>query len=115
MSDLAVAGLDEIPGDGGGAAKMGIVRFSARIVDFLYALHRFCRHWAAHVTGPDTHGANAGRTTPIRSPAVVIVNIALHLPRHGPIGVDIGTVVDLLPGQSYLEFTADVIDVSQGT
>ncbi len=57
--------------------------------------------------------ARAQNGAPIRTPAIVIVDVGFHLSRHWPFGIDIWTVLDFLHGQSNGEFACLCIERPQ--
>lgn len=75
MTDLAIGGMDMMPGDSPDTTQMRITQLGQGTG----------RSWSA--------------IGPIRAPAVVLIDVRLVLPRHRLGRVDIRTVLDLLSAQ----------------
>src|SRR5579884_380767 len=107
VADLAVDGMDMVPGDGGDAAKMRIAFVGPSFARPRAGQER--RRGERH-----SHRAARHVATPIGVPAVVIVDMGLQLPRHRLIRVDIRAVLDLLHRQFDRELAQGAIGLPEG-
>src|ERR1700722_11881218 len=114
MADLAVGRMDMVPGHVPDALEM-------RIALLLTGHHLRLRapsvggdlwHWREAVR--IAKAAHVDASVPVWTPAVMVINMMFHLARYRSRGIDVRTVLDLLPAQSDRKFAFAGVGVSEG-
>ena len=114
MTDLAVAGVNMVPGDSCDATKMRVTliglsigasqvrRLGSCLIEWR---DEWCRHGVAH---------RKKAATPIRIPTEIVIDMGFDLSRHGLIRIDVRAVLNLLHGQFDGEVAQRPIGLPQG-
>jgi len=110
MTNVAVGGMNMVLGDLFDAAEMRIFIWPSIDANQIARPRAGQERRRGERRG---HRAQHVTAAPIGVPSVVIIDIALQLPGHRPIGINIRAVIDLLNGQLDRELTPPRIGLLQ--